>query len=39
MDAGDAPPPANPLTPNPNNPDNPNHTAGSPSWASSSTTT
>src|SRR4029453_18653743 len=28
MDAGDAPPPANPLTPNPNNPDNPNHTAG-----------
>jgi hypothetical protein len=28
MDAGDQPPPANPLTPNPNNPDNPNHTAG-----------
>src|SRR5215216_861168 len=28
MDAGDAPPPANPLTPNPNNPDNPNLTAG-----------
>jgi hypothetical protein len=28
MDAGDAPPPANPLAPNPNNPDNPNHTAG-----------
>jgi hypothetical protein len=28
MDAGDQPPPANPLTPNPNNPDNPDHTAG-----------
>jgi hypothetical protein len=28
MDAGDARPPANPLTPNPNNPDNPNLTAG-----------
>jgi hypothetical protein len=29
MDAGDAPPPANPLTPNPTkNPDNPDHTAG-----------
>ena len=28
MDAGDQPPPANPLAPNPNNPDNPNQTAG-----------
>ncbi len=28
MDAGDQPPPANPLAPNPNNPDNPDHTAG-----------
>jgi hypothetical protein len=28
MDAGDAPPPADPLTPNPNNPDNPTMTAG-----------
>ncbi len=28
MDAGDAPPPANPLAANPNNPDNPTMTAG-----------
>ena len=28
MDAGDQPPPANPLTPNPDNQDNPDHTAG-----------
>jgi hypothetical protein len=28
MDAGDAPPPADPLAPNPNNPDNPTMTAG-----------
>ena len=28
MDAGDEPPPANPLAPNPKNRDNPDHTAG-----------
>src|SRR5919107_1282657 len=28
MDAGDAPPPANPLATNDNNPNNPDHTAG-----------